>query len=171
MKNPNILQHVRRPLAVIIATGALVTSVAGCRWGGGEPSSPESSATGRPYDTASPPPEPQPSTNQGQPDHTARDCHLKVQKVNAKPPIYTFQVQGRNLAADYPYSNALLMDFSDGSDPYDSSDFGVPLTTVVAHEFPARDQAHTFDVTSSVRIDGVMTPCQAPAVEVVPPAA
>jgi hypothetical protein len=172
MKNPNILQHTRRPLVAILAAGALVTNVAGCRlFGGGEQSPTEPPATGQPHDAPSPPPEPQPSTNQGQSGRTARDCQLKVQKVDGNSPTYTFLVEGRNLTADYPYSNALLVDFDDGSATYESSDFGVPLTKTVEHEFPVVSQPRTFNVTSSVRIDGTVTPCLTPAVEVVPPAA
>jgi len=170
MRNPNILRHVRRPLAVTLVAGTLVTSLAGFRLGGGEQSPSESPATGQPYDTPSRPPEPQPSTNQGQSGHISRDCHLKIQKVNADAPTYTFSVEGRNLDANYPYSNALLVDFDDGSDVYESSDLGVPLTTPVKHEFPTQDQLHIFNVTSSVRIDDTITPCPVRTVEIAPPA-
>jgi len=133
---------------LIVATGAIACSAPG------ENTTTETTAT------------PSASVSQEQPDLSLPECEsLGTSMVKSDPAMYRFKPIGTNLHSDFVHTpTALVVDFGDGSNLYDSSDFGLAYESpvVVEHEFPESDQEQTYRVTSGIRMH-VMDEQRAPA--------
>ena len=100
---------------------------------------------------------PAPTTiSQEQPDAPLPECvSLTATMVGSDPATYQFKSVGKNLHADFVHTpTALVIDFGDGSDVYDSSELGLGYnpSVPVGHEFPESEQQETYRVTSGIRM-------------------
>lgn len=99
---------------------------------------------------------PAPTISQEQAGPPMPECILlEATMVKSDPATYRFRPAARNLEADHVLSpTAFVVDFGDGSDPFDSSDFGLSYEPPVdaEHEFPESSQEQTYRVTSGIRM-------------------